>query len=352
MGTRLVIAAIVLGLGACDDPPVVEILSPSDGTLIDDHASIAFEVLVTDEELLSLSLELDGTTMPTTITPPLPRDGDCSDGCLVTLSWTGADASEDTHLLTVVALDDHQRGDAAIAMTFEDVPAAILATPNDPDQVGVGQLGVTVNVVDRSAIAAEVRIDGVAVSGATITGDCRYTCTVGWLWDTGADTGEHVVEVDVVDPFGRSVTVGQNVFLGDIPYATAIEVSGETDGPFDSSLEVEIHLEDAAGGHIGCAGQNSGLEDVDDNLIRYDVLSTFVDTAGRRLSFDDLAGRNIELHVMEDDTLPCPSATDLGTDDIIGTSAAIPAASLATLPPQSFGNVIYLEMTVGRPFMR
>jgi hypothetical protein len=351
MGTRLGIAALALGFAACDQAPVVEILSPSDGTLITDHEPIAIDVLVTEEELFAVDLYLDGQVVPATLTPPIPENRDCSDGCAFTLQWSGTEASEGAHLLSVLAQDDHAEGDAELGMTFEDTPTAILAMPNTPDMVGVSQIGVTVNVVDRSPVTAEMRIDGAPVD-STINGDCRYTCTVGHTWDTSIATGEHVVEVTTTDPFGRAATVAQNVFLGDIPYATAISVSGETDGPFDSRLEVEIHLEDAAGGHIGCAGENTGLEGVDDNQINYEVMATFVDQSGNRISFDDLAGRQIELHVMEDDTLPCPYAIDVGTDDIIGTSTAIPAENLATLPPQMFGNVLNLEMTSGRPFTR
>ena len=352
MGTRLALAALALGLAACDAPPVVEIRSPADGTLIDHHDTVAIEVLVTEEELFSLGLELDGVPTPTTLDPPLPEDGDCSAGCLTTLRWPAVEPTEGAHVVTVVALDDHTRGEADLALTFEDTPAAIMAMPNTPDQVGVATLGVTVNVVDRSPITAEVRLDGAPVTGADVIGDCRYGCSVTWPWDTTALDGEHLLDVTVTDPHGRTTTVSQNVFLGDIPYATAIEVSGETDGPFDSRLEVEIHLTDAAGGHIGCAGENTGLEGVDDNLIRYDVLATFVDMSSNRITFADLAGRDLEIHVMEDDTLPCPYAIDLGTDDIIGVSTAIPAEDLATLPPQSFGNVIHLELTSGRPFTR
>jgi hypothetical protein len=351
MGTRLGIAALALGLAACDQPPVVEIVSPADGTLIDDHAAVAIDVVVTEEELRALTLELDGEPVSAQPDPPLPPDGDCGGGCAVRLIWTGSEASEGGHLLTVVALDEHHRGDAELGMTFEDTPTATLAVPAGANQVGVGRLGVTVGVVDRSPVTAEVRVDGVAMDGVTITGDCRFTCTVGWTWDTTTQTGEHLLEVTTTDPYGRAATVSQPVVLGDIPYATSIEVSGETDGPFDSRLEVEIHLEDAAGGHLGCAGEPA-LEGVDDNLIRYDVLAPFVDPSGNRISYDDLAGRDLEIFVMEDDTLPCPYAIDLGTDDIIGTSAAIPAEDLFTLPPQSFGNVVYLELTVGRPFTR
>lgn len=138
------------------------------------------------------------------------------------------------------------------------------------------------------------------------------------------------------------------VRIGDVMWASAIRVTGETDG-LGSALEVELHLEDATTGvDLGCTGQDQGMESVDDDDVDYAIDAHFVKPDGSMLAMDDLAGRSVRVHAIEDDDDPCPG--NIGSfDDDLGTSAAVPAASLASVKAP-FGEVVTLTMNVGRPF--
>lgn len=108
---------------------------------------------------------------------------------------------------------------------------------------------------------------------------------------------------------------------GDALRITDIEVTGETDF---GSLEVEVHLFDALDHtFLGCAGQGEGLEDVDASDVTYAVSAYF---RGPDSDFEidplDLAGRSIEVQVIEDDTDPCPAPPG-PDDDVIGIATGI-----------------------------
>jgi hypothetical protein len=338
-------------LAGCDDAPVVQIATPAGGALKTDRAPVLFEIDVIEEELLGLALEVDGVEVAATLDPPLRAD--CGDGCRYRMSWSSLDAGEGTHELAVVATDSNQQGSDAIEMSFEDVPTVTLMTPTTPDQLGVGHIDVLASLQDRGAIGVEVRVDGVTQPGAPPIGDCRFGCTMLWPWETAALYGDHDLEIVVTDAGGRSASVASTLVFDDLPYATAIEITNTTDTGGFSDLDVEVHLLDAAtDAWLGCAGQLSGLEEVDDSDVRYDVLATFVNGTGAMLGIGDLAGRDVRFHVMEDDTLPCPSSMDLATDDIVGTSAPVAAENIAGTGPMAFGDVVHLAVTAGRPFTR
>lgn len=350
---RTLAALVPLAVVACNQPPVVEIVAPAPDLLVTDHGSIVVQVLATDENLARLELLLDGQPADAFFDPAtLPEDGECDDGCDLNLAWNAREAREGTHTITVIATDELDETDAADqVITFEDVPSATL-TPNVVDQLGVGTLDVTVAVLDRGELTTELRIDGV-VQPATLDGDCRYGCQIALPWDTTGLEGEHTIDFVVTDAGDRSATATQTFALGDIPYATAIEITGEQDNIGFGDLEVEIHLADAdTGAFLGCSGQDHGMEHVDESNERYTVLAHFVDLTGARLTAAALAGRNLEISVMEDDNYPCPGQLDLIADDHVGTSAPVAAADLAGLAPMMFGNVLDLEMSSGRPYDR
>ena len=82
------------------------------------------------------------------------------------------------------------------------------------------------------------------------------------------------------------------------------------------------------------------------------MLAWFQDTSGVHVPMTSLAGRNVRVDVIEDDAYPCPSSADLGANDRVGSSPATPADSFATMAPMSFQNVVYLELSAGRPYER
>jgi hypothetical protein len=93
-----------------------------------------------------------------------------------------------------------------------------------------------------------------------------------------------------------------------------------------------------------------GMENVDTNNTTYTVTGWFSDASSRVVGVAQLAGRTLRFDVIEDDAGQCPGMIGT-TDDHIGTSPPIPAASLATLNT-SFGNVLALSTRHGRPLVR
>jgi len=108
---------------------------------------------------------------------------------------------------------------------------------------------------------------------------------------------------------------------GDQLRITEIEVTGETDF---GSLEVEVHLFDALDHtFLGCAGQDHGLEAVDLSDTTYAVSAYFrAPDFDRELDSFDLAGRTIEIQVVEDDDGACPVPPG-ASDDVIGITAGL-----------------------------
>ncbi len=347
---RTFLIAPVLALAACNQPPVVEITSPAASTTVSDHGSIAVNVRVTDENLSNLTLLLDGAPADAGFDlTTLPEDGECDDGCDLTIPWNANEAREGSHTISVVATDqDQAEGTAELTIAFEDVPTATLS--GGADQLGVDEVGVAVQIIDRGELTTELAIDGVVVP-ATVTGDCRFGCQLAYPWDVSALEGEHTIDFIVTDAGDRSATGTQAVRVGALPYATAIEITGESDNIGFGYLEVEIHLADAdTGAFLGCTGQSQGMEDVDSSDNRYPIMATFIDATGARLPATALAGRNLAISVTEDDDVGCPNAFALNIDDNVGTSAPVAAADLATIAPMTFGDVVYLELTSGRPY--
>jgi hypothetical protein len=124
-----------------------------------------------------------------------------------------------------------------------------------------------------------------------------------------------------------------------------LEVTGESDGI--SALDVEVHVFDADTGEwLGCAGQEQGLEEVDQSDVAYDVLAYPEDAGGFRLRDSDLFGRNVYFQVIEDDIDPCPAPPNYdGGDDLIGESGPLPGDIFSTPAHYSFDRVVDLGVS-------
>ncbi len=122
---------------------------------------------------------------------------------------------------------------------------------------------------------------------------------------------------------------------------TTIEVTGETDL---GALEVEVHLFDAlTGGHLGCAGQGDGLEDVDHSDVRYQVFGCFRDPVyGNEVAPSAVVGRAVDVHVIEDDSMPCLDRPG-PDDDVIGIATGLDLAAGQTV---GFDDVTALRIAI------
>lgn len=122
---------------------------------------------------------------------------------------------------------------------------------------------------------------------------------------------------------------------------TTIQVTGEVDF---GALEVEVHLFDAVDlTHLGCAGQDDGLEQVDDSDVRYQLVARFQDPRdGSEVDALDLAGRAIEVQVIEDDTDRCPTPPG-PDDDVIGIATGLDFRAGQTV---AFDNVTALRIAI------
>jgi hypothetical protein len=199
-----------------------------------------------------------------------------------------------------------------------------------------------------------VSIDGEPVGEvpAETSGPCGSGCTISFAWETGSlAEGTHTIDVAVADPVGREASASATVDLADVVYVSAIEVTDERDG--GDRLEVEVHLFEAETNiHLGCSGQDNGLEDVDGSDVRYQVLGLFDDTASPGpLRLSSIADRDVVVRVIEDDANRCPAPPG-GSDDSIGTSAPLAGAAIPTEPPMQFDAVVHLDFDAGRPLSR
>lgn len=122
---------------------------------------------------------------------------------------------------------------------------------------------------------------------------------------------------------------------------TELEVSGETDFGL---LEVEVHLFDQdTRVHLGCAGEEEGLEDVDASDIRHLISAELIRPGtDDGLHESDLAGRRIEMIVIEDDDLPCPVPPG-PDDDVIGIALDLGVGAFDTGAIFSFDRVVAMR---------
>ncbi len=125
---------------------------------------------------------------------------------------------------------------------------------------------------------------------------------------------------------------------------TTLRVTGESDLGL---LDVEVHLFDAdSHEHLGCAGQDEGLEGVDVDDVTYHLDAWF-----RRPYVDDdvrpwmLDGRAVELQVIEDDVAPCPSPPGI-EDDVIGISPPLDRLTFERGTTLTFDRVTAIRVVI------
>lgn len=120
-----------------------------------------------------------------------------------------------------------------------------------------------------------------------------------------------------------------------------LEVTGETDFGL---LEIEVHLFDQdTRTHLGCAGEEEDLEFVDASDFRYRLEAELIRPGtDDGIHERDLAGRRIELIVIEDDDLPCPVPPG-PDDDVIGIARDLGAGSFETGASFSFDRVVTMR---------
>lgn len=332
-------ALLLLLLPACEVGPSVLVTSPAAGTTIEGHDPVTIGATITGDHLVSATLRYEDVVVADTV---LPRD--CSAGCDVQIPWDAIAAHEGPQTLTVEAVtDDNLRGDDDVVLDFEDAPVTALIAPG-ADSAGYATVTVEASVTDRSQVSGTLEIDGVMRGGASTVGDCRTGCTVVAPWDTTGDLpGNHQIALVLDDGHGHGARLETATTIDDIAYATAIEVTNESDFGL---LDMEIHLYDAdTGAHLGCSGQYQGMEGVDASDISYPLLAWFIDDTGNILPMSALTGRNLDVEVWEDDFDPCPTAAG-DPDDLVGASGPV---GPITSTPQTFGAVVDLELAVGRP---
>lgn len=126
---------------------------------------------------------------------------------------------------------------------------------------------------------------------------------------------------------------------------TDLQITGETDF---GALDVEVHLFDEnTREHLGCAGSQDGLQEVDASDFHYEVYASFRhgDDTDRELFPEELAGRSIELIVIEDDVAPCPVPPGID-DDVVGLRTGLGLTDFELGTTLSFDDVVALRVAV------
>jgi hypothetical protein len=349
---RLELAAIAAAIGviavllapSCRGPLVTVRAST---LIVDHHGDVALTATV-HGSIGRVAVELDGASArtPPTIEPPLPAD--CGGGCAITIHWDGDEARAGAHDLAVIAYDDEgHRGAAHVALDVRDRVTAAIARPVSLDLRGRAAATIVVHALYRGAVRGAVAIDGGAAIDARAD-DCRDGCDLAFPIDLAPmRAGPHAVAWTVTDGGGAIARGADTLVAGDVPWVSAIRVTGETDGP-GTRLEVEVHLEDAdSGADLGCSGQGQGMESVDYDDTDYTVRAWFVKPDGAPLGMDDLAGHRVRVRVIEDDSQPCPGPITRDDDDM-GRSAPVAPAALPSVRG-GFGEVVAITLAIGRP---
>lgn len=125
---------------------------------------------------------------------------------------------------------------------------------------------------------------------------------------------------------------------------TDLEITGETDF---GALDVEVHLFDQTSReHLGCAGNEEGLEEIDASDVHYAVDAFFRRSGSDNEVYpDELEGRVLELIVIEDDLAPCPAPPG-PDDDVVGLLADSDLVELEAGPTLGFDDVVLIRVAV------
>lgn len=150
---------------------------------------------------------------------------------------------------------------------------------------------------------------------------------------------------------GAGCLADRDVFISRM----AVQVPGESG---EGALEVEVHLFDIDEGlFLGCAGKDSGLEQVDAPGIGYSVSARFLKSEhvqdpespqDQWISEIDVLQRNLVFVVSEDDQSACATLYE-APDDIVGISRVVAGASLESPLTLSFDRVVELTVRIGAP---
>ncbi|HVV82834.1 MAG TPA: hypothetical protein VHE35_07125 [Kofleriaceae bacterium] len=125
---------------------------------------------------------------------------------------------------------------------------------------------------------------------------------------------------------------------------TRLEVTGENDFGL---LDLEVHLFDAdTHEHLGCSGQDQGLEDADEDNVMYGLDAWFVRPySDGELRPWMLGGRTLEIQVIEDDADRCPAPPG-AMDDMIGISGPVDRDTFERAPMLSFDRVMAIQIQI------
>jgi hypothetical protein len=155
---------------------------------------------------------------------------------------------------------------------------------------------------------------------------------------------------------------GDTGFTPEDPYylvITEIELVNVTDVQLlNDLLEVEVHLYEG-NRFLGCAGQDSGLRDVEQSGMWYPVRAYFQrpPDGDAALTLAELSGRTLHVEVVEDDERPCPSPAVLQRpgratgDDLIGISPPFTVGDPTRPQALRFDDVVLLVIdSTQRPY--
>lgn len=164
---------------------------------------------------------------------------------------------------------------------------------------------------EAESVEAVVYLDGVEIESRTLTPEPAdptmpdapaIMVTVFDLDTLLLATAPHEVIVWVTDPDGQQASAGQWVTLGEGLIATAADVPATDDGWFGGGIEPELHLFDAdTDTWLGCT---YGTPYEGRPVIFFDGEGALVR--------DDIATRNVEVLIIENDGAPCPAPTSIG----------------------------------------
>ncbi len=188
--------------------PYVEILSPSNGTIV--SGVVTIEVNWTDDYPDRCELYINYTGKPVRV---FYEDG------LRTYSWNTTNVSDGTYLIRAIAYDlANNTSIFEIYVLVDNSPPEVsIDNPKDGEYVG-GVITIQVTWNDVSPDRCELYIDGTLVKTWNTSG------TVSWDWDTtGYGDGSHLIRAVAYDQNGASSEESITVTVDNSPPTIIIE---------------------------------------------------------------------------------------------------------------------------------